>query len=234
MQKNTKILIAAFGVLGLMLSQQSEAKTAKEVFSSLFSKIKTGISKANTVLTTIEGESNTAANDSTYGKVQGVVSTANSVLDKASTVVNNVQSASGSGLTSIIQGVAAGMGGSSSNGVSTMPTPQQLQADHENLEVLRQKAQTSGASIQDKVNYLNAYSAFKTRCSTYLTNRNAELQTKAAEYETLKSEYEATYKLSTSADSAYAASQSATGGSTPVQQTLAVPQVQSPQLPTQQ
>lgn len=177
---NTKqkmsVAIATLLALEVGMFQPTEAKINTDSIKNFFNKIKSGISKANKVLTTIQNESPTAANSSAFG----------AVVQGASQLEQRLQ-----------QGDPA-----------VLQTLQQLQSQYQNLEQLRQLAQAAGASIQDRVNYLNAYNNFRISVTTALTNSDSIMQAKALEYNNAKAENDALKNLSANADKGYAASQS--------------------------
>lgn len=184
----TTTLVMAILVLGFYSNNENEAE-AKISLSNIFNKVKTGIQKANNVVTNIQNQQGGVANNQTFQNVAQGINNLNQKLSP-----------------------------NSNNGTVNA---QELQTMYNEMEVLRQKAQMPGATIQDKVNYLNSYSNFKSYALQTQQNTNITLQQKVNEYNLAKTEYETINKLVETADAGYASSQTATQVSTtPTQGTM--------------
>lgn len=135
-------------------------------------------------------------------KAKTAVSTANNVL----TTINNksTTAANSAAFGTVLNNV------SSLNDKLTLDSgvqdAQTLLQEYQQLEILRQTAQTQGATVQDKVNYLNAYNTFKQKVTLAIQNSNVTLQQKENEYNTAKSENEMLTKMNSGADAGYTAS----------------------------
>lgn len=147
----TKMLVATVSVLGLGICQESGAKNLKEKLSGFFNKDQVS---------------------DFFNKVKVGVSKANKVFntinDKSSTAANNA--AFGTVLNNVKM-----LDEKLSSGAQ-IENLEELMQEYEQMEILRQKAQTIGATVQDKVNYLNAYNSFKMKVTVAIQNSGADLQ----------------------------------------------------------